>query len=1593
MVKDMLRLALISVVLALGLPLVSAAQTPSGTDQLASQARYWEGKGRYDLARENWLKLLRSSPDNATALSGLVNAEAVSGRAAAAQVYLDRLKESHPEHPDLRRLETLIRQGSYDQDKLAQPRSLARQGKYQQAVDAYKAIFNNEIPGGRLGLEYFQTLAGTDNGWAPARVGIEKLAQDNPDEPVYKLALAQHLTYIESSRRDGISRLSQLSQESSVAAPARQAWRQGLLWLGAKAGDEPLYQDYLKRVGEDAQVSAKLSALRAPSVAASAERAAPASASAPAEPSRDELRGQLVKDGFDALNDSKLQLAESQFLEALSRYGETADALGGLGIVRLRQEAYPEAADLLQRAVSKDKKRAARWTEALGTARFWESVRGAEAARKAGDNSQAERLLRRVISTDAKRATAEPSVRISLADLLVEQEQFVEAEKVYRDVLRSNPDNGDALRGLTSLLARTKRLGEAVAMAERMPADQRAQLGTFGVLKAQYLRDQATDALRLKDEARAETLLREALLVDPESPWTRIDLARIYQRQQRLREANTLIDGLLAPGSGPVQAESLFIKAMLLAEQQNWYDALQLLEQVEMGARTPGMVELQKRLWVRYQTQRAGIYSRVGQPGEAAQMLAEVEPFVGDMPELLGALASGYADIGDENRALRFMRQALSRTSGDRGLRLQYAGLLFKLRQDAEFEVVMEDLLRTGGLDPQQSIDLANLRISYRLRQADLVREEGDLARAYEYLQPLIKVNPNDPRLMMALARLYNDSRDYEKTYSIYQKVLAQNDKDIDAYKGAINAALSLSRWDESDALLERAFALEPNNPRLYALAGRSARGRGDDGRALQLFQQALRLDAESNADPDANPFSNSQPLLQLIDPNASSGYPSYPPGIRAEAEKPRRSPVLLASAPAFFEPRADRALRPAANKKVVRPALLPAKTQSIKVRAASRESRLMKLAWVRGDVSLPARRRAGHLWKVSTPPQTGGSRAATGSVERPSGYWAEELRSGGDSAAYRYVESVPQPSAPAAVGPVYRGTSAYPVPSGSAATPQPVPVQPRATSGGEFPAPRRPSLSVSKPRPSLRDEVMGNIADIQRQGQEGGQGGNPVPQVYYGDQYGVYEVPRIDAPAQAPQPVYRPAEPVYLAPTPVYSAPAPTPVYSAPAPSVPPPPPPMRRGPVMDSRLSQPEILLSQQGASQEERREILREIGDLRARRSPFAQIGMGLRSRDGVAGLDRLQDVEAPVEIGFPASESGRFKIRAVPVHLDAGTLSGRSLPLFGTLALATALTSANGGDPDTILTRRFSQSESGVAVGLGYEVGDFKADFGTTPLGFPVENLVGGVNWRPSMGRTSFKIDVARRSVTDSLLSYAGARDPGTGLTWGGVTKTGGRLDVAYDLGRYGVYGNGSYHVLDGEYLPQNSVVEIGGGLYARVIETRSNRVTAGLNITTFGYDKNLRRFSFGHGGYFSPQSYFAVSVPVEWEGYGSRFSYKVGGALGLQMFKEDGAGYYPSDIGLADAYANALVLADPELQLTGGYSAKSSTGVGFSFAGQFEYMLDTNLVAGARMSLDNARDYQEGSALGYLRYSFYPQVRVSNPPSLLLPYFNYGDPRL
>ena len=69
--------------------------------------------------------------------------------------------------------------------------------------------------------------------------------------------------------------------------------------------------------------------------------------------------------GFDALQANRLGDAEAAFQAALAINAGDADALGGMGLVRQRQNCGPEARDLLERAIAAAPDKAAQWQSAL----------------------------------------------------------------------------------------------------------------------------------------------------------------------------------------------------------------------------------------------------------------------------------------------------------------------------------------------------------------------------------------------------------------------------------------------------------------------------------------------------------------------------------------------------------------------------------------------------------------------------------------------------------------------------------------------------------------------------------------------------------------------------------------------------------------------------------------------------------------------------------------------------------------------------------------------------------------------------------------------------------------------------------------------------------------------------------------------------------------------------------------------------------------------------------------------------------------------------------------------------------------------------
>jgi hypothetical protein len=399
-----------------------------------------------------------------------------------------------------------------------------------------------------------------------------------------------------------------------------------------------------------------------------------------------------------------------------------------------------------------------------------------------------------------------------------------------------------------------------------------------------------------------------------------------------------------------------------------------------------------------------------------------------------------------------------------------------------------------------------------------------------------------------------------------------------------------------------------------------------------------------------------------------------------------------------------------------------------------------------------------------------------------------------------------------------------------------------------------------------------------------------------------------------------------------------------------------------------------------------VAEELAQVNREQSSSISGGIVFRNRTGEDGLSTLTDIEAPIQ-GRIKAGNGHIVVTATPVTLDAGTASGgvSTLARFGAgLSNSTSSTAAVAGN-----NIYGGQTASGVGLSLGYEARSFKGDVGVTPLGFPEKTIVGGLQYNGTItDKVSYSLAVARRAVTDSLLSYAGARDAGSGLEWGGVTSNGGLASLAWDDGTNGLYVNAAYQHYMGDNVASNNAVKGGGGIYTRLYKDADQTFTIGVNTTLMSYNKNLSYFTYGQGGYFSPQQYMILNLPVEWSGRNGAFTYDVKGSIGVQHYRQDASNYFPLNDGSTrqgDAAAQAKFIGTG-VDSGAVYPGQSKTGVSYSLSAVGEYQLAPQLAFGATASLGNAYEYREWLAAVYLRYSFskqtglqpFPPTAVSSP---------------
>ena len=369
-----------------------------------------------------------------------------------------------------------------------------------------------------------------------------------------------------------------------------------------------------------------------------------------------------------------------------------------------------------------------------------------------------------------------------------------------------------------------------------------------------------------------------------------------------------------------------------------------------------------------------------------------------------------------------------------------------------------------------------------------------------------------------------------------------------------------------------------------------------------------------------------------------------------------------------------------------------------------------------------------------------------------------------------------------------------------------------------------------------------------------------------------------------------------------------------------------------------------------------------------------------RTGAAGYEGLSTLESAFEASVPLGTHARLTFIAKPVFLDSGQADGNALVTltsgivpepFGTGAASDG-TSSN----DPSVNPPPQQNAAGIGGEAQLTLGNLAIAGGYTPYNFLISNWTARASWRPGKGPFTFTFN--RDSVKDTQLSYAGLRDPYSatqffpGNVWGGVMSNQGNVQFAKGDLNSGFYVGAGGQYLAGLHVLENRRFDGSAGAYFRIFTMPEyGTLNVGANFFAMHYSHNVQAFSYGMGGYFSPQAYFLANVPLTWTGhYQTRWHYTILGSFGVQAFEQERQPLFPLDQAVEIGFNNPAL------------PALTSVGPNYDLRGQMAYAMSDHWFVGGFAGANNSRNYTTVNAGFSLRYLFRSQPStVAGPTGL------------
>jgi len=376
--------------------------------------------------------------------------------------------------------------------------------------------------------------------------------------------------------------------------------------------------------------------------------------------------------------------------------------------------------------------------------------------------------------------------------------------------------------------------------------------------------------------------------------------------------------------------------------------------------------------------------------------------------------------------------------------------------------------------------------------------------------------------------------------------------------------------------------------------------------------------------------------------------------------------------------------------------------------------------------------------------------------------------------------------------------------------------------------------------------------------------------------------------------------------------------------------------------------------------------EFPDLVNIDTPYLGVGGGFRNKSGQAGTSRLDIFKLPSStVSYTVNGNHKFSLSVSRVSLYSGRLNWCDTPI-ASFPSSQFAQSCYSKAVSQLPEQRLNNA---VEVEMFYRKDGWLSPFvavGTTPIGgkiTPAPTFRFGFDKQEKFGY--WGIETYSQSVRQSVLSYTGISDPYKGsinslfnmnqnLDWGRVLETGLKGSVFYSFldHRWNIFGEIKGAWLHGKNIADNATVSVSTGIARNINISGFDYFSIGPSFNFQHFEKNQNHFTFGHGGYFSPEQYYNISAGVNFlTDEGKLFIFRGRLTAGFQSIKEASSPWFP--------------LIDKSI---GSYPAYSDSGEALDFEIKGVWLMSDNFQLGAGTAFRKTNGYQDFSSGLFIRYT-------------------------